>query len=496
MKLHSFKKGLHIAVMALMVFYFSGFMPLINIPTAQASGPAILTTDTTIAAQKVICDAEEYLPNGQVENPITETTAQNYVKNSDGHCWLAKDWDFEWWTGDTQNTTFSVKKPAVIPTDEGTVKVKEVLPSDYIPFSNDNDNNYTAEFYCATDVTNFDNEEWIKTPKTATTYQCVGFNALKPFCGDNKVNQDNEQCDDGKNNGVIPEVGYGEEAQYCSNTCIVETVVGDYCGDGQIQEANGERCDGGEGCIMEGENQCTWDTATLTAQKVVCDVEYNAEHPNWGLPNWGNGGPNITSSTAQDWVDNGEGHCKLVDWNFQWAPKNTSNPGDNTGEAGGNWTTFSGSIEVPAFTDKIWVREVWNDKYIPFTFNQTNPAGNTNNVSAELYCNNDVLNYDNYDWITNFQPGEEYYCVGWNVSNEGTVTFHKDVRWNNDKVDIDDNTDFGVKVGGEYKGDVLEGSPLVLTLQAGDYSAEEDESSFPEGYEGTVKTADFTVTRN
>lgn len=290
------------------------------------------------------------------------------------------------------------------------------------------------------------------------------FNVLQAnYCGDGQVNQQSEKCD-----------GSAPEHYTCTDQCQLEYIP--YCGD---QIVNGrEQCDGQKGCS----EQCTWQPATVNAQKVVCKNESD-------LPNYGDGGPNMTATTAQDWVDQSAGNCWLAEWDFQIAPNNTPNVDTLfSGEAGAPWTTFSGSTEVAAYTDKVWLREVWNEDYIPFSGDTTsNPW---DEYSAEFYCNNDVLNYDNYDWIVDLQPATDYYCVGWNVMKTGTVTFYKDVRWNNDKVDVDDNTAFGVNVDGEYKGDVSENTPLVLELPIGTYQAEE---VLPTGYAGIVDTAEFTV---
>ena len=160
-------------------------------------------------------------------------------------------------------------------------------------------------------------------------------------------------------------------------------------------------------CVPEKEP----DTATVYTSKIVCTDEQD-------LPNWGAGGPTIDENTALDWVDEHDS-CELVkDWEFEWAPHGTSDPGDTLiGSAGGDWTTFTGSAEVPESVikdGKFWMREVLKEGFIPFTHG---PSGNnnSNDVSAEFYCNTDVLNYDNYDRIDNPVADGEYYCVAWNV---------------------------------------------------------------------------------
>jgi hypothetical protein len=149
------------------------------------------------------------------------------------------------------------------------------------------------------------------------------------------------------------------------------------------------------------------NTATIIAKKVACTVEAD-------LPNWGAGGPDITSTTAQDWVDSHES-CALVPWDFQWAPNGTENPGDNISGLPSEWTAFvSGLATVPAST-LAWVREKINTSYIPFT-----GANATDNVSAELYCSKDVLNYDNFDFISPVEAGKTYYCVAFNAPVQKT----------------------------------------------------------------------------
>lgn len=148
-------------------------------------------------------------------------------------------------------------------------------------------------------------------------------------------------------------------------------------------------------------------TATVYAQKVVCSSEAD-------LPNWGDNDPavNIGSTTASDYVSQ-HPNCHLDQWTFEWAPGWAGNPGDNIGTAGGLWVPFTGSVDITP-TSTIWVREQANNNYIPFT-GDANSSDGWSDVSAEMYCNDDVLNYDNYEWINNLTAGQKYYCVGFNV---------------------------------------------------------------------------------
>lgn len=158
-------------------------------------------------------------------------------------------------------------------------------------------------------------------------------------------------------------------------------------------------------------------TATLHATKIVCEAE---EY----LPNWGNGvdGPtSIDATTATAWLAEGDNaeYCWLApDWEFQWVTNadSSSNPGDNSGEAASPWTTFgltdeNGVIttQIPA-DDQVWVREVLKDGYVPFSGQNTHL-----HESAELYCGADVLNYDNWDFISPVVADTTYYCVAFNA---------------------------------------------------------------------------------
>ncbi|MDO8600546.1 MAG: hypothetical protein Q7R73_02920 [bacterium] len=153
-------------------------------------------------------------------------------------------------------------------------------------------------------------------------------------------------------------------------------------------------------------------TATIVATKIVCNAESD-------LPNWGGGGPNVTSSTASNFLAS-HPNCHLEpNWKFQWGDQSVFEPsGSFIGEAGSGWHTFGPtntggitSVNVPlASISRIWVREVLKSGYIPFS-----GASSGTSVSAEMYCNQDVLIYDNYDYIDNPQNGATYQCIAFNA---------------------------------------------------------------------------------
>jgi len=245
-----------------------------------------------------------------------------------------------------------------------------------------------------------------------------------------------EDCDDDESDDCDDDESDDEDND---NDC--DENGGDFGGNGQGWDDND--CDN--------DNDDSDGEITIVTHKIVCTDETD-------LPNWGSeGGPDITGTTASEWVVDHES-CDLVSgWDFEWVNNSvTTDPGDTlVGPAGGAWTTF-GATDANGMTEttisesalngnsKIWLREVLKAGYIPFT-HEANPD-NSNAVSAEFYCNNDVINYDNYEWIDGIQFGnnyeggdarymstnETYHCVAWNVLKETpklcTVTLVSDTN--------------------------------------------------------------------
>jgi hypothetical protein len=153
-------------------------------------------------------------------------------------------------------------------------------------------------------------------------------------------------------------------------------------------------------------------TITISATKIVCDNETS-------LPNWGLGGAPITATTAADFLLAHLGCHLQSGWSFEYGDQNTTDAGDTLiGPAGNGYTTFGptdvngvASVTVPvAGVTEFHVREVLQSGYVPFTYATTN-----SNISAEFYCANDVMNYDNYDFIRTPVAGSTYHCVAFNT---------------------------------------------------------------------------------
>jgi hypothetical protein len=325
-----------------------------------------------ISAEKIICDSEADLPNwGAGHADITAATAPDFLA-SHPNCHEQHGWKYQYAPYSASNPGNNIEAAGApwITFDENDLPeiqagqkiwVREQLPTGYIPYSGATSNlgsteaKNSAEFYCNTDVLNYDNYDSITGVQAGKLYHCVAFNVKVDVC----PNIEGPQA-------TVP-----------------------------------------EGMHLNSDHQCVPDTATIHATKVVCDNEFD-------LPNWGSGGPDITATTATDFVA-GNSSCKIVPWTFQWAPNGTANPGDNVESAGAPWTSFSnGTIDVPAGT-LVWLREQIPDAYQPFSGATTDLEGTNAKRSAEFYCNQDVLNYDNYDNITPVTANTNYYCVGFNT---------------------------------------------------------------------------------
>ena len=161
-------------------------------------------------------------------------------------------------------------------------------------------------------------------------------------------------------------------------------------------------------------------TFRVIATKIVCNNEID-------LPNWGVGGPDVTASTASDFLASHPSCHLQPGWEFEWGYQSVTDPGSSfVGPAGSGWTTFGltdsqgkTQVDIPAAlgSDKVWIREVLKNGYIPFYGPYANNDAQTNVVSAELFCNQDVLYFDNYDYVLNPQNGNTYYCIALNVAN-------------------------------------------------------------------------------
>ncbi len=423
-----------------------------------------------IEASKVICTDEADLPNWGLGGPdITASTASNWVATHES-CRLERDWQFQWsydgvgnpgdnlgavgsddWHTFVGTTTVPL---AVFDQNQAhPVWVREVWDDNYIPFTygtgggeDPNSNNVSAEMYCYKDVLNYDNWDWVEHPVAGGTYHCVAWNVGQP--GQIIVKKETDPA--GSDEQFVFSSSFTEGNFFLADG---ETYTSSSLTPGQYSVTEAERigwrlddvtCSDGsdpESITLDpGETvTCTFKnqaTARIIATKIVCADEAD-------LPNYGLGGPDMTISTATDWVNTHES-CRFEEnWRFQWAYESNANPGDNTGEsANPDWHTFGPTgVNGQTSTDVdlkssalLWVREVWDDQYIPFTYGNNPEDWNSDNVSAELYCHQDVQNYDNYDFIDAGTEAPAYYCVAWNVAKREEAEPRLELRKSNNSV--------------------------------------------------------------
>ncbi len=64
-------------------------------------------------------------------------------------------------------------------------------------------------------------------------------------CGDGKVDEQTEFCDNGTQNGVVCTASYGQPCSYCSNDCsrMVDVRPTEYCGNSKIDPGSSEKCE-------------------------------------------------------------------------------------------------------------------------------------------------------------------------------------------------------------------------------------------------------------
>ncbi|KKU44984.1 MAG: RHS Repeat family [Microgenomates group bacterium GW2011_GWC2_46_7] len=195
----------------------------------------------------------------------------------------------------------------------------------------------------------------------------------------------------------------------------------------------------------------------------------------------------ITSSTAQNYLNSHPG-CRLESgWEFQYGldtQVSKYGSGDQLGAASTPWqtlgTTNGSGVATTTISNLqgksgIWVREVLQPNYVPFSYP---PAGPTeNNYSAELYCHQDGDHYDNFDQIDNPLFGNTYYCVAFNALNTGDleVTKYNDLNGNGQQDPGELGlSDWQINVSGEesQNTDVL-GSTTFNDLVVGSYELSE-----------------------
>lgn len=171
------------------------------------------------------------------------------------------------------------------------------------------------------------------------------------------------------------------------------------------------------------------DTATVYATKIVCDNESD-------LPNAMGASHTTDANTATNFLANHRSCHLQSGWKFEWGNQDAGDAGNafighasGYTESGATGVDGTVAMTVPLTgVNSIHVREQLQDGYIPFTYDAGSTTPNGNNVSAEISCSNDGLNYDNLDFINSPAPGGKYYCVAWNVAKPAAPTCNPEIN--------------------------------------------------------------------
>ncbi len=207
-------------------------------------------------ATKVICEDESDLPKwgdspGLPEDPfITPEVINTWVNENDACDFFEDEWHFQWAYGSEDNpgdnqgivddekwNLFSSEDTVEIyPNDYSTLAVREVMREGFLPFSDDLQDDYSAEFYCHDDVYNYDNLEYIQNLEPGQTYHCAGFNVQENQVFSEMGEVDDLFVDYGTSEGdAISELD--DEVEVTSETGETETAqiedweIEDYDGD-------------------------------------------------------------------------------------------------------------------------------------------------------------------------------------------------------------------------------------------------------------------------
>ncbi len=408
-----------------------------------------------LIATSIVCDSESDLPNWgkNGSTDITATTSSDFL-SSHPNCRPASGWNFEFilgymdsivpkgdFIGPATTTGFTVFGPTdinglasttvLMPTNPPVISVREHLKEGYIPFKFDintnpsDENNYSAELYCYTDVIHYDNYDVVAGPIKDNTYHCVAFNVLNSstttpntapvitLIGSPVVNikvgdlfTDPLATSTDREDGDIT-------SRIVVTGSVNTTTVGTYTLTYTVTDSGGLSASTTRTVIVEPVSLPN-DTARIIATSIVCDSESD-------LPNWGLGASDITASTTEQFL-NTHPNCRVAsDWKYQYGFKGSVLiPAHNfVGEVASTsgFTTFGPTnangvaiVDIRMATSSpVVIRQVSKEDYIPF-------AGYENgNVSAEMYCGADVFNYDNIEELVGLNEGQTVYCVSFNT---------------------------------------------------------------------------------
>lgn len=133
------------------------------------------------------------------------------------------------------------------------------------------------------------------------------------------------------------------------------------------------------------------------------------------IPSWEGQSIDILSNTAADFISANPTCDYASDWTFQWGDQNAITYDDShEGEAleSDGWTSTEATagsngvrvenIDIENKT-RLEVRVNWKSGYRPFDSGVAH--------GSKLFCDDDVENADNLEWIEPLADGDEYTCI-------------------------------------------------------------------------------------
>ncbi len=217
-----------------------------------------------VIATIIVCDSESDMPNWD-HSPVnvTSTTASNFIATHP-NCHTEPNWYFQaspatlggscqvWGTSDLPDgkDTGTITAPAgycpwitfgptnnsgvatfdlttALSNGNDSVWVREALKENYLPFSIPplTGTDYSAEMWCHTDLTTYDNGDAIQGLQPATDYYCIGFNVLDPASLLFSVNVTKTGNGTVKSGDALIDCGSTCSRTYGQNTTVTLTAI-------------------------------------------------------------------------------------------------------------------------------------------------------------------------------------------------------------------------------------------------------------------------------
>lgn len=401
------------------------------------------TPTATISATKIVCTNEADLPNWGTGGPnipnITLMTASNWVASHQS-CSLKPDWQFQWAPSGTSNPGNNITSPAESPWTTSSLTSSNGTVSINIPLSASTGADAPVNLLSAGNFTILSKTSITTTGVTSITGDIgISPNGASSMTGFGQtLDSSGTFSTSALVNGQIYASNYSPTTPTTMTTAIsaMETAYTDansratdvlnagagnlagldlvpgvytFDGVGNVLITSDVTLTGGPNDVWIFQIPGTLDISA--GKKILLSGGAQASNIFWAVAGTTTLEPN---SIFEGNILGGPGASTIA----------MQNGAELHGRALGqtNVTLIGNIILFPSVSlgdnPSVWFREVLQNGYIPFTYD----GENNNNVSAELYCNTDVLNYDNYDRVDNLVAGENYYCIGFNVLKAAPIT--------------------------------------------------------------------------